>query len=627
MKIAKLAVCVGTSLLPWITVLPEAHACGGFFCGRQPVDQTAERILFEIAEDSVTMTTQISFNGDAADFAWILPLGAVPDANSLAVFPQRALAALDANTGPNFVMPSECYNVFPSAGGDGNLAVSGSATGGVPEDESVTVHIREEVGDYDVAVIESTDPNALIDWLRQEGYRVTPPMEPYIELYTNEGMKFLALKLLEAADVSDISPFRFSLPGDTPSIPLRMTSLAAEPEMSIVVFVLGDQKYEGKNWENITVEDGRIRFDRNAFPLRTNYASLVAQGVDEAGGQGWVTEFAGLTATYATQVQNQIDNGSFNTVEDEEAAHALLGILQASPYMTRLYTRLSAEEMTLDPILGRSDGEDVSNIRQLQRIVDGIDQCPNVATSGDPCDFVTCGAGGICRSVTQVDDNGSQTRVAACGCVPGATARTTFAPDGTPTVICQDQRMSFLNPGDQEAGMETLPDPCATFDCGSKGSCVPVNMTPTCVCEPGFVAMGSFTAEGARITTCVAPDTSIPDSFYQDRLPELPQDMPGGREVEVPEPEPVETTSGSGGTSSASSSGGGSSAGDSSGGIGGSGGVDGVGSDGAAASGDSSAGGCAIGSDAGTARWAWISLALVAGLMGRRRRSAIAASR
>ena len=34
-------------------------------------------------------------------------------------------------------------------------------------DGDVTVHIREEVGPYDVAVIESTDPAALIDWLRR----------------------------------------------------------------------------------------------------------------------------------------------------------------------------------------------------------------------------------------------------------------------------------------------------------------------------------------------------------------------------------------------------------------------------------------------------------------------------
>src|SRR3954453_15184245 len=86
----------------------DAQACGGFFCGSQPVDQTAERILFEVGEDSVTMTTQISYSGKAEDFAWVFPLGAVPEVDSLAVFPQKALHALDANTGPPFSVPSGC---------------------------------------------------------------------------------------------------------------------------------------------------------------------------------------------------------------------------------------------------------------------------------------------------------------------------------------------------------------------------------------------------------------------------------------------------------------------------------------------------------------------------------------
>src|SRR6185436_3102817 len=82
-SLALLAALAGSSLL---LTSSEASACGGFFCGRQPVDQTAERILFEVGQDSVTMTTQISFNGKAADFAWILPLSDVPALESLAVF-------------------------------------------------------------------------------------------------------------------------------------------------------------------------------------------------------------------------------------------------------------------------------------------------------------------------------------------------------------------------------------------------------------------------------------------------------------------------------------------------------------------------------------------------------------
>ncbi|HTV22834.1 MAG TPA: DUF2330 domain-containing protein [Polyangiaceae bacterium] len=523
-----------------------AAACGGFFCGQQPVDQTAERILFEVGPESVTMTTQISFNGDAADFAWVLPLSEVPLEGSLEVWHQQALNALDANTGPVFLSPQdpECnlYYGCPVCAQPGAALPSDDSAGPPP----VQVYVRQEVGDYDVAVIGSEDPAALIDWLHTEGYRITPSMEPYIERYTSEGLKFLALKLLDTADVKDLSPFRFTLPGTTPTIPLRMTALAAEPEMSIVTFVLASERFEGKNWANVDVDDDQIRFNLASYQtsgiLSTNWSRLVAQAVDEADGQGWVTEFAGASSSFVPLLESQLQNGNFATPEDAEAAADLLAAFQASAYLTRLYTRVSAEEMTSDPVFGRSTLGDVDRQHQLSRFVDGIDQCAEDArTSTDPCDFATCGAGGLCRPVSVSDaaagamGMSAEIAVPGCACLPGATARTTFAPDGSPTVICQDGRMSFLNAGDRddETGA-VLPDACAGFDCGEHGQCTAMNMTPTCVCDQGFVAIGSFDATGARRTRCEAPTETVPSDFYDKRLAALPADLPGGREVAVP---------------------------------------------------------------------------------------------
>lgn len=527
----------------------SALACGGFFCGRLPVDQTAERIFFEVGGDSVTMTTQIAFNGDAADFAWILPLPEVPDEESLSVFPQAAMTGLDANSGPVFLQPNDaaCYPAILEVADAACANCGGAAPTTNAEEPQVTVHIQAEVDAYEVAVVESEDSAALITWLREHSYRVTPPMEPYIDLYTQEGMKFLALRLLETADVESLKPFRFTLPGTSPTIPLRMTALAAEPEMSLLVFVFGERRYEGKNWENLAIADDQIRYNPFSYswPLQTNWAKLVAEAVDEAGGQGWVTEFAGSTASYLDQVQLQIEQGTFADPSQEEAAVALRDVLQAHPYVTRLYSRLSAEEMTSDPVFGQSSDGDVAQEHQLERYVNGEDQCSPermMQPSVEPCDYATCGAGGLCVPVAAEDALSSSSAtgtvnatsdVAGCACVPGATARTTFAPDGTPTVICQDEHMSFLNPGDQEMpGLEALPDPCATFDCGDSGSCVPMNMTPTCVCDEGFVATGSIDASGQRVTTCVAPAEPVPVSFYQRRLPALPASLPGGREVD-----------------------------------------------------------------------------------------------
>src|SRR5262249_12596109 len=148
-------------------------------------------------------------------------------------------------------------------------------------------------GPYDVAVIESTDPQALIDWLRANDFRITDAMKPYIRVYTEEGLKFLALKLQPGKGVSEIQPFKFTLPGDIASIPLRMTAVAAEPDMGILVFFLGDRRFGPANWADVKVDDNDLVQDPTTG--KTNWEVLVSRGVDEAGGRGFVTELAEST--------------------------------------------------------------------------------------------------------------------------------------------------------------------------------------------------------------------------------------------------------------------------------------------------------------------------------------------
>ena len=67
-----------------------ATACGGFFCSNSPVDQNAERILFEVHEPpvGVTAVVEISYTGDPDAFSWIVP---VPETPTLDVVPVSTL--------------------------------------------------------------------------------------------------------------------------------------------------------------------------------------------------------------------------------------------------------------------------------------------------------------------------------------------------------------------------------------------------------------------------------------------------------------------------------------------------------------------------------------------------------
>jgi hypothetical protein len=522
-NLAAVWVLAGLSLWTTQALLPErALACGGFFCSSTPVDQNAERVVFKIRGDGKTdMVVQITYQGLAEDFAWILPLAVPPAKEDLGTFPQMALTSLDAQTGVSVQQPCSLARPVTLSGGGG--AADDSASGSL-----VDVFVRAQVGNYDVAVIGSASADASATWLRDNGFRISDAMLGFIELYTKEGMKFLALKLLPEKQVSDITPFKLTLPGDTPGIPLRLSAVAAEPEMGIVTWILGQQRYEPANAQELSIDDRELRFDQSNF--QSNWTTLVARAVDAAGGRGFVVE----DAQPVEPLRIFASSSSTSTPEQEEAQKALLDLLANTTYLTRLYTRLSPEEMTFDPSFRRSSKGDVSRVHMIPNEGDAGAAC-TFPPAPDPCDFVACGAQGLCRVVEREGQ-----KVAACACSEGATARATFVPlpnaSFARSVSCIDKRLSFLNPGDRNEAGDVLPDPCVGIDCGGHGSCVAMNMTATCECERGYAAEGVVDASGKRSARCLQPTLAVPAAFYNRRA--LPRDLalPVGREVKLDVP-------------------------------------------------------------------------------------------
>lgn len=499
-----------------------ALACGGFFCSSAPVDQSAERILF-VQEDPQTVSAyvEIKFAGDPETFSWIVPVPAKPDMD---VWHGAAFDALDQATQPVFNTPWQCF------------APEAAAGGGLDDDADpapVNVLAREQIGDYDTAVIESSDPRALVEWLRTNGYRITPEMEPFVALYTAEGMKFTAIKLVAGKGIDSIKPLKMTYPSGGPTVPLRLTSIAAQLEMGVKVWIVGDQRFgpiEGV--ENLELDDAELVFDPNTF--QTNYLPLVARKVDAAGGRAFFTEYAQPSGPLA----DQIEWGGVPDWADEDAHAAfdgLLQVLRSKTYVTRLYTRLSPEEMTYDPIFVPIEGGDVSNAHTVP-VPPGVDpnSCGGIDETAlpDPCEFVACGAGGQCF-VAQ--DGATGAVETGCACAEGAVARPQgdVAPGGAvrPTVACGDARLNFTAP-DLVIDRPDLTfsfDPCRSDPCGDGGECVAMNGSQSCRCERGFVAVGRVDPEGKPFATCVEPRDRVPDEFYERELPEPDLPFPGRR--------------------------------------------------------------------------------------------------
>lgn len=461
---ARLAATMCVAALGTVVVPQPAEACGGLFCsGANPiaVEQNAERILFVKEQGGrYSAYVEIKYAGDPKAFSWVVPVAETPE---LGVVSPSTLQVVDLLTRPTIIAPPlQCGDPLRSSGG---LACGGAPLSAGEADRGVTVENLPRVGPYEPKVISSEDPTALYDWLNANGYLLTPEMRPFIEGYSKKKMKFLAMRLAPDAQVADIQPLKMTYATPCPFVPLSLTAVSAEPEMSVLVLFLGEGRMRSTNYRNLTIPAEDVRMDARR---RDNYYALVSRRIDEAGGRAFVTELAGRTS--ALKDPNTVFLSTPDAAAAQEEARTLLA---QSGYVTRLYARLSAWEMTLDPEFEASDDGDVSNVFDLSGR-------PALETCGDSpgvtCGDTYCGEGAKCG----VNKDGLE----GCVCPDGFVARPVTLPDlrlgSRAGVMCQKSAFSVLM-------SVSLLGPCTSLGCGT-GRCVVTNGFATCACPAGQLA-------------------------------------------------------------------------------------------------------------------------------------------
>ena len=267
-----------------------ARACGGFFCNRQaPVEQAGEQILFAVEDGDVVAHIQIQYEGPPTEFAWVVPVPAMPE---LGTGTEELFTQLGARTLPDFATRRDQWDSCT----DGVNPLSGSAGGarGVADEgesggHGVDVTFRGAVGPYDAAVVSSEDPAELLTWLEQNGYDLPEGADDLIGSYVAKGDHFVALKLLADRDDGDLVPITLRFAWDGPCIPIRLTSIAAVPDMSIRTWIIGNARAVPTNFRHVLIDLARL--DWECGP--SNYTSVVTDAANEADGHAFVTEYAG----------------------------------------------------------------------------------------------------------------------------------------------------------------------------------------------------------------------------------------------------------------------------------------------------------------------------------------------
>jgi hypothetical protein len=340
-----------------------ARACGGFFCSQaQPVNQTAERIIFSDNPDgTITAVVQILYQGPSQSFAWVLPVPSAPivEVSSTVAFdrlqsatnPQYTLTTtIEGNCRPNPPPPPSCYQ------GGGTSGAQDASTGGFdssPPTPTVTVVDGGSVGPYVYELIQ-VDPSVAdpaqvaVDWLTENGYDVTATGPDALRPYFDEQMMLLAFKLTKTAQAGDIRPVILTFKDDTPMIPIRPTAVAANDDMGVLTWILGEHRAVPTNYRSLVLNEAVIDWMNNA----SNYQQVINLAADEGGGQGFVTELASPSSPLAEVVFSKRDESAWQSMRstDWSTRHGDL-IIQA----ISTYSVFSQSTFSLVPWDGMSD--------------------------------------------------------------------------------------------------------------------------------------------------------------------------------------------------------------------------------------------------------------------------------
>jgi hypothetical protein len=368
----------------------DAAACGGCFVQQSESTQVSgHRMALSVSPAATTLWDQITYAGDPASFAWVLPTKGVVD---VGLSSDAMFGTLDALTQVIVASP-QCPCAAPTPDSSSGVGSGGSGGG----DGGVEVIAEEVVGPFETVQLSANDPTALADWLASHAYAIPAEVQPVIAAYVAEGFNFLAMKLVPGTPVTSMQPVRVTSPGAGLWLPLRMVAAGTGVTTPISLWVIGEGRYEPQNFPWFTIDAADLVWDWDTSS--SNYKALRQAAFDDSGGLGWLVEVSGSYGSW--DLTSLCDLAAFDPEAsgygsdateavaacDDDVAALLNG--NAQPWITRLYAELPQVGFEADlALVASADQSIVSGFLQATQEI-GTSPCPDCSGS-----TTTGGAGG-----------------------------------------------------------------------------------------------------------------------------------------------------------------------------------------------------------------------------------------
>jgi len=201
--------------------------------------ETGQKAAIVFQNKTETLVLQTSFQGDAEDFAYIVPTPSQPEVTKISDDIFSNLLELTMPQGGNGIVP---------------MAAPGML-GAETASKDVTVVEKKKVGIYDVKVLTATDANALYKWLQDNNFTYPAAKKYILDDYIQNKWYFTTAKITTEAVTQDVatklkrgelSPLKLVFATDVIVYPMKISGVVEDQsKMPKDFYILEGQQNSG----------------------------------------------------------------------------------------------------------------------------------------------------------------------------------------------------------------------------------------------------------------------------------------------------------------------------------------------------------------------------------------------
>lgn len=380
----------GLMLLAGLWLMPiQAQAFCGFYAakGAAPVLNSASRVVMARNGDRTVLTIAADMQGDAREFAVIIPVPSVITREQVHVSENGLVTQLENFSAPRLMDqydPDPCMKVGVHHTLAGSMADRQSRPGGFLNPTGalgLKAEAQYAVGDYDIIVLSAEQSAGLENWLKQSGYTLPEGASAVLADYIKQGMKFFIanvnLKMQQKQGFHYLRPIQVAYESSAFSLPIRLGTLNANGPQDLLLFTLTPKgRVEPINYPLVEMPSGSDlpAYIKNEFS--DAYKAIFDNQVKKNDMHAIVLEYAGnmgscdsCTATPPT-ADRLMELGAFwvqQPAAQEEHQHTMFARRHAPAgrdvFLTRLHLRYDGARVPPDPAFKETDNATAFQVR------------------------------------------------------------------------------------------------------------------------------------------------------------------------------------------------------------------------------------------------------------------------